>query len=683
VVDLKRFIKIIISTLVLGVILGNNVTVKADTPYKTFTQDGYSNYVETQTAYTSLGAISKVGEYEFSKASDIKIGRDGHIYIADTGNKRVLVSTKDGELVRIIGEGVLDTPLGLFVTDDNYVYVADEYNERVYVFSGEGELIREYSKPTSPLFGATNTFRPQKITVDRRGNMYIISKGNSNGIIQMSTDEEGTFLGYFGANDTRVSLLTIFRKAIFTDEQKDKMIKSVPLSATNLAIDSKGLIYTVSQGERSQTLKKLNMGGRNIIHPTVYDRFPASVAVGPIDNIFVASRDGYIYEYTSEGSLLFVFGGRDDGRQRIGLFKSVSAIAIDEDKNLYVLDSEINKIEIYKTTEFADLVHEALTLYQNGQYEQSKGPWNEVLRMNSLFDFANLGMGEALFKEGNYEEALTAYRLAKYRPGYSDSFWEIRNEWMRQNLVKFILGLLIYLVISKIVKFLDRRFKFLSPVRKVFSGVKRVRIIRELTYLWYFIKHPGDGYYGIKRERKTSYLSATILYIVFFIIYVADKYASGFIFKTVQDGMFDIFTDFYSVFGAFALITICNYLVCTINDGEATFKDIYCGFIYSFMPYFLIKPFIIISSNYATFNERFLLDFANFIINAWVLILLIKMIKDINDYTIKETIKVILLTIFTVLIAVLVLFIVYVLISQVTDFSISIFREAVYRIGNR
>ena len=44
------------------------------------------------------------------------------------------------------------------------------------------------------------------------------------------------------------------------------------------------------------------------------------------ENIFVASSDGYVYEYNEEGELLFVFGGRDDGRQRIGLCNKVEAI---------------------------------------------------------------------------------------------------------------------------------------------------------------------------------------------------------------------------------------------------------------------------------------------------------------------------------------------------------------------
>jgi tetratricopeptide (TPR) repeat protein/sugar lactone lactonase YvrE len=684
-VTLKKFSKIIILSLSLmfALTLFTGVKVSADTPYKTFTQDGYGRFVETQTAYTPLTSIIKFGDLEFVGASDIKIGKDGLVYVSDTGNKRILVGTTDGKLVKVIGEGVLDTPKGIFVTEDGKVYAADEKKEKVFVFSKDGELLNEYSKPDSPLFGKGSVFKPQKLVVDKRGNIYVISQGNYNGIIQLSSSGKGNFLGYFGANPTKVTPLTIFRKAIFTEEQLSKMTKIIPATAANLTIDEKGLIYTVTQGDNLQTLKKLNMAGTNIIYPDVYDFFPAAVAAGPIDNIFVASKDGWIYEYNSEGSLLFLFGGTDDGRQRVGLFKAVSGIAIDSNQRVYVLDSEANKIEVFKKTEFTDIVHKSIELYQNGRYAESKGPWTEVLRMNSMFDYANLGMGEALYKEGNYKEALEAYRLAKYKPGYSDAFWEIRNVWMKENIIYIILGLFALYVLSKLVKFVDRKKKILKPFRSLRARLLSVKILRELNFIWYFIKHPIDGYYGIKREGKVSYLSANILIFIFLVIAMVNKYGSGFIFSTVREGRYNLGGDVLQLIAVFLMLVICNYLVCTINEGEGRFKDIYCGLVYSFAPYFMFKPFIIAASNVLTLNESFLLSFANFVVYAWVAILVVMMIKQINDYTLGETFKIIGLTIFTILIATLIIFIVYVLVSQVIDFITSIYREAVYRIENK
>ena len=416
-------------------ISGKNEVAYANTPYTTYTANGYGEYVETQTAYIPVRSIRLIDELSFSGASDMQITDDNIMYIADTGNKRIIVSDLEGNLIRLVGEGILGTPTGIFVTEDHTLYVADETNERVYVFSTSGELVKEYGKPDHPLFGDNSTFKPQKVAVDKRGSIYVISKGNSNGIIQLSQANNGEFLGYFGVNDARIDLMGIFRDLVFTDEQKSQLKSTAPVTTNNLTIDHKGLIYTITQGEGYKTLKKLNMAGTDMLGGAPYDDYPGDVIVGSIGNIFVTSTNGYIYEYTSEGQLLFVFGGRDNGDQRVGLFKTVSSITMDSNQWLYVLDQEKNEIQIFEPTEFANLVHKALVLYEEGHYLESKQPWLDVIEMNSLFDFAKVGLGEALFKEEIYDEAQVAFKQGLDISGYSDSFWEIRNVWLKTNLV--------------------------------------------------------------------------------------------------------------------------------------------------------------------------------------------------------------------------------------------------------
>lgn len=424
--------------------------VEASTPYTTYTVDGYGQYIETQTAYLPARSIRLIDDLSFSGASDLIITDDNTMFIADTGNKRIIVSDLEGNLIRTIGEGILSSPTGIFVTEDKTLYVADEVNERVYVFNETGELLIEYGKPDHPLFGDTATFKPQKVAVDKRGSIYVISKGNSNGIIQLSQANNGEFLGYFGVNDARIDLMGMFRDLIFTEEQKAQLKSTEPVTTNNLTIDSKGLIYTITQGEGPKTLKKLNMAGTDMLGGTPYDDYPGDVIVGPIGNIFVTSTNGYIYEYTSEGELLFVFGGRDNGDQRVGLFKTVSSISMDNNQWLYVLDQEKNEIQIFEPTEFANLVHKALVLYEEGHYLESKEPWLEVIEMNSLFDFAKVGLGEALFKEEAYDEAQIAFKQGLDLTGYSDSYWEIRNVWLKTNLVNIFLVVVAAYIVFKL-----------------------------------------------------------------------------------------------------------------------------------------------------------------------------------------------------------------------------------------
>lgn len=668
-------------TAVLILFISNLSVVEANTAYRTFTEDGYGRYVETQTAYTVTETIVRFDDELFIQAQDMKISDDGLIYVADTGNSRILVGDTTGNLERIIGEEDLQRPTGIFLSHDDKLYVADEVAQKVFVYSLDGELIQEFGRPESILFGENANFIPEKVAVDERDNIYIISRGNSNGIIQINANT-GQFLGYYAPNETSVTLMTAFRRAIFTDEQLDRMIDIVPPTSTNLNIDDRGLVYVVSQGERVEPIRKLNVAGQNILQTNVADSFPAAIEIGSLDNIFVASERGFIYEYTSEGNLLFVFGGQDDGRQRVGLFRRISAIAVDQRDRLYALDSDRNQIQIFQPTEFASLVHNSLELYQDGDYEASKGPWEEVIRLNSLFDFAYLGLGEAFFKEEDYDEALVAFRQAKYKDGYSDAFWEVRNLWLRENVITLLFIAVGLVILKKILGMVERKKGYWKRFKETMSAKYNVKLISDLAFIKNIIRHPIDTYYSIQYENKTSMLSATIWLIVAFIIFIIEKYFSGFIFLYVRDGQYTLGADIAFFFGIAALVIGCNYLICTINEGEGKFRHIYTGFIYSLAPYIIIKPFLIFISNFLTFNEAYLLNLANTIVYAWVAVLMFVMIKEINGYTIRETFKIIFITLFMILITVLFIFIVYILIVQMIQFVVSVVNEGVFRIEN-
>lgn len=657
----------------------SSAKVFADTPYKTFTQDGYGRIVETQTAYIPLKSITKIGDQSFNGASDLKI-LENEIYIADTEGKRVLVSDMEGNLLRIYGEGILKTPTGIFVTKDGTLYVADKEAGKVVVFQSTGEVIKDYTKPDHPLYGEEMAFKPQKIAVDSKGIMYIICEGNTNGIVQLSPTDGGTFLGYFGTNMTSTSLLEIFRRIVLTDEQLAKLPKNLPPTPNNLMIDRKGMVYTTTQGVGLYSLKKLNVAGKNLIEPDSYDNLPTAVTVGNYENIYMLSEDGYIYEYNKNGSTLFIFGGKDSGRLRIGLFQKAVAIGVDKANRLYVLDQEKNEIQVFKTTEFTDLVHEALYLYQNGEYTKSKEPLTRILEINSLFDYANMAMGQAYLQEENYTLALKYFRMAKDFMGYSDAFWEVRNIWLNHNLIPGV-GLLLFL------SFLIKGLKQLHKKQKIFTSLLNLKnkllkkpLISRMKYTLYFMKHPIDGCYGVKREGKAAYASANILLALFMVVYLINKYATGFLLKGVMDGRYDIFSDLLYLSGIFLIMTTCTYLISTINDGEGTFKQLYSAFVYALGPYIVIKPFVVLISNIITYNEVFLVSFSNFCMYTWVLILLFLSVKEINNYTVRETIKVILLTLFCALIAALLLFILYVLVAQVKDFVQAIYGEVVYRL---
>ena len=670
--------------LLLAVLLMICSGAQAGMPYKTFTLGVNKELVETQTAYEPVRSMTRFGEETLKDPQDLRMGKDGNLYIADTGNKRILVVSREGELIREIKDKKnFKTPSGVNVDAEGNIYVADESSRAVLVYSAEGKLIRQWEKPTHPLFGETAPYKPRKVVIDKRGNLYICSKGNTNGIVQISPAGEGEFLGYYGANTSSVSVLMAIRKAVFTDEQLSSMAGIVPISVENLCIDEKGMVYAVSQTNDARSLRRLNVAGRNTMTTDYWTELTTAVAVTPQGSIFTANANGRIVEYTSEGDMLFVFGTFDSGDQRIGTFKSVTGMVVDENYRLYILDSVLGSIQVLEPTEFTGLVHQAFTLFQDGKYAESKGPWSEVQRMNSLFPYANTGMGEALYREGNFSEALQNFRNSGNRQGYSDAFWELRSDWLHTNVGTILIALVALIAVVQIVKAVNRKTGFLKPVSRAKEKVGNIGIIRQTGWMFRMLKNPYDCCYGIKHEGRAGWISAIVVLLIYFVLSVISKYFSGFLFKEVQEGQFELINDFITFFAAWLLLVICCYLVCTIKDGEARFKDLFIGSAYILAPLIVFLPIRIVLSNVLTYNENFFITLLDVVSYGWTGLLILLMLMYLNDYSFKRTLTIVILTLFTVLVAVALLFVIWVLINQLVNFISGIYGEVVYRFVRR
>ena len=677
----------------------------ADVPYKTYTQNGYGEMVENQTAYISSQTVTVFGDYRLGNPQDLKITDNDMMYICDAGlltngitPKIIQYDIKNEEVVKIFDEGLVN-PTGIFVTDDGYIYVADQdfYSDKeqsvldadnaksdhgaVVVFDPNGNIVRKYGHPDSPLYGASVQFKPQKVAVSG-ATMYISCAGNTNGLAQISETEGGTFLGYFGTNQTSVTLYQMFLNMILTDEQKAQRIGNTPQSISNVAIDAKGLIYTLSTSDTQTPVKKLNIAGTNLIQMDIPVVNPGSVCVGQYENIYVASLN-YIYEYSKEGTLLFMYGGADNDKYRKGLFRNISAIDVDSTDRIVVLDSVAKEVQIFIPTEFTQLVHESLALYQRGEYSASKEPLEQIILMNGLFDYANLAMGQALEQEGDYENAMRYYRLAKERDGYSDAFWEVRNEWLNDNLVTAIVVIVLLIVIKKVIDVLDKKKGILAPVRAATGKVTGKLLWKRCFHGLRYMRHPIDGAYEVKRKGMCSYIAISILLVVILLINIISKYFAGFLVKTVKDGYYEIPTDVAIVVVGFLFAAGCTYLVACIQDGEGRFREILAGYLYSFTPYIVLQPIIFLVGQVVTYNEYFVIEFANVIMMTWIVILLFLTVMEINNYSFKETVKVICLTFFAAFIFAVAIFIMYVLTSQVINFVRSVYGEVVFRIGSK
>ncbi|HXH20983.1 MAG TPA: flippase activity-associated protein Agl23 [Dehalococcoidia bacterium] len=80
------------------------------------------------------------GPFQMFGPRDIAIGPDGTLWVTDTGNKRIVNYTQDGNFIRQIGGpgsglGQFDEQVGLAFDASGALYVADTWNERIQRFS--------------------------------------------------------------------------------------------------------------------------------------------------------------------------------------------------------------------------------------------------------------------------------------------------------------------------------------------------------------------------------------------------------------------------------------------------------------------------------------------------------------------------------------------------------------------
>lgn len=659
--------------LVLLVLIGISIggaSVKAVSPYTTWTLGPGGFLFPTQDAYTPLDEI----DLPVSSPEDMFLAPDGFLYIADTGNGRIIKLSTDFQVAAEFGQGILQSPTGLFVDENGTIYIADSGKKAIVILDADGNLLNEFGRPSEPLFGANREFSPQKIAVDRRKNLYIISEGSVNGLVIMNN--VGNFIGYFGANSAEMSLKMILQRAFLTEEQLDQFIRNEAASPSNIAIDHESLVYTITAGtDSSRSIRKFTISGNNLLQWTFGSNNSQDIHVSEDGLLVTVDANGTIFEYDLSGTLLFVFGSQDTGDQRLGLLSNPTAIERVED-NLYLLDKNKNAIITYRVTDFARRVHEGVRLYTEGFYEEAKPFFEDVLIDNGLVLMAYQALADANYMQGDYSSALENYRYADDLSGYSQAFWELRNAVLQQYLGSGLAVVFAGWVMLGVFTRLEHRRNWLEPLRHLARKAQKIHLVDDFVFLFRFIKQPVDSFYYIKQNLRGSLVFAFAIYGWVVVVRVLSIYLTGFLFRSYAfSWQIQIEMEVIYLVLPILLWNVANYLVATISDGEGSLRHVIIGSAYSLFPYALFSLPIMLLSNVLTLNESFIYTFSTQLVLLWCGLMLTIMVKEIHNYSVSETLRNILTTLFTMAIFLLTGYILYVLFNQLYEFVLAIIQE--------
>lgn len=603
----------------------------------------------------------------------------GKLYVADTGAGRVVrVDPADGA-VEALGEGVLSSPTGVFVTAQGEIYVADPGRNVVSVLDGSGRLLREYGRPDGVTFGENAQYQPTKVAVADSGVIYIVSSGSFDGIIQL--DQSGAFLGYYGYNNVPMSLTELVQDLIFTDEQKEQLFHKIPLSFYNLALDEKGVCYTVTQKTKDAPLKKHNVAGVNILRAGLVSEDLSDVCLGPGGQIFVVQENGLIVEMDNDGVIWFIFGGGANESERRGLFTVASGIAADENGSLYVLDRERGLVHTFTPTEYAGQMHAAVRQYRDGEYEQCLDTLQALLKTAGRTKMIHYYMGNSQLQLHNYEAAMEHFRRAGESQLYSDAFWEARTERMGR---WFGWGMLAALaLLAAAAAFGAARKKRKKPPVYFYTDGRRARDVgfwENLAFALRFLKHPFNCFYEVKIGSRGTAATGCTLYLLAFLSFSFYMVGQGFSFNqmslnSVSPGYLVML--FFLPVGLFVL---ASYMVSEINNGEGTFGRMFVGMAYCFTPLICILPIATLLTHVLTLSEAFLPDFSVLFALAWTGVLLFLSIKEIHNYEIGQVFLNLVLSAFLMIVMIFVGSIIGMFWDTVLDTVSSVGKEVLYRV---
>lgn len=453
------------------------ITAYAEEGY-TYNYDWWGDVQYSPDAYNVAGVFTS-SDLKLDKKINAPQGmyvQGENVYVCDTGNNRIVelhrTDTDSLELSRVIedfkgGEGnnTFNMPTDIAVTEDGHMYIADQGNGRVVKLDMELNYIMEFLKPTDSTFDQSLSFQPSKISVDSAGRVYCMAVNVNQGLIKFEAD--GTFSGYVGATKVTYDWADYVWKKLATKAQRAQMESFVPTEYDNLYIDREGFIYVcttnVSETDLdagyADPIRKLNLMGNDILVRNGnwyvigdiywnsgggYEGPSLITDITALENDVYVALDkvrGRIFAYDDQGRMLYAFGGNGN---MDGYFKQ--PVAIDHMGNdLLVLDAQDCSVTLFTPTQFGNKIFEAIEQFQKGLYTESGQSWREVMKLNGNYDLAYIGIGRSLFRQKEYREALDYFKLKLDEDNYSKAFKQYRKEWVEEHIGLFFAGFFLVL----------------------------------------------------------------------------------------------------------------------------------------------------------------------------------------------------------------------------------------------
>ncbi|MBE6533344.1 MAG: hypothetical protein E7678_00010 [Ruminococcaceae bacterium] len=747
---MKKTISIISIVIVAIMVLA--LPLSAATPYHTYTYsidgkdlrspDAYVPDQEITSAYMGLTDRSRMKalypdltEEELKKKmvgiktpTDLEVDENNNVYIADKDNSRIVVLDPYYKLKFIIdsfknASGNIDSfkePQGVFITQEKIVngvvekakiYVCDTGNQRIVTFDTKGNFLYEIGKPQSELLTFTGVYRPIALAVDRYDRLYVVSEGETQGIIVMT--DSGEFTGYIGGQQTKISAWDQIWRRFKTEEQQEKTATKLADPYNNITLAGDFIYVTTTPKDESAVasaindkskegtdapVKMLNAAGSELMRrngfypPSGEIDFSSSVgvsktatnvisgvstivdvAVGPENTwSIIDNKRSKVFTYDFDGNLLFAFGDIGSLLGNIDQ-NALNAITYQGDKML-LLNRTDGTFTVYSRTEYGDVLIAAIKNQNERRYDAAIEDWTEVLKRNSNFDAAYIGIGNALYRRNDYKGAVEQYKYAYDTENYSKAYSELRQQWVSDYL--WLIPIIIAVICVALYWFTRITTK-INKKTAVTSG-KRT-FVQELLFGFHLILHPFDGFWDLKHEKRGSVRAGTTFLVIAIATVYYQSIGAGYV-SNPQGKYITIWGAILSVCVPLALWIVGNWCITTLFDGEGSVKDVYIASTYSLLPLIITTIPATIASNFVLASELKMISLVTTIGFVWLGLLLFFGMMVTHDYTIGKNVITTLATLVGMICIMFIVILFSTLLGKLVGFVTNIVSEIQYRI---
>lgn len=636
----------------------------------------------------------------FNAPEDLFLNAQGHLFVTDSGNNRIVKLDTDGNLLQVFTgpeDSPLKNPQGVFADDEGNMYIADTGNKRIVHLSADGSLVEVFGRPNSEKLAEDFIFDPTKVIVSNTGYIYALK-----GHYLLCLDGYNNFRGYVGQSKISFDLSEVLVRMFGSEKQIAAIRTRVAASYTNIFLDSTGMILASTLDSRDGEIKRLNAVGDNIYRnygaSSDFSLFGDFMAYAFDDLTFsygdrglkmanfvdaTADQNGIIsaldsatckvFQYDTEGNLLAIFG---DSGEANGSFVNPVSLVSDSEGNLYVLDKGKNNIQIFQPTQFIKNIHAAVEQYHFGDYEKAEIIWQEVLDTCENYQMANIGLAKAAFKQGKWQEAMAQYKLAADRQGYSQAYSEYRHSILRSYFLPVCAGAIAIAVLLGFSIVILKKTGEKALERHYAHAPNRFHVGNMLACGIATLFHPFDTFALVKGNRKNlKWQVGTIILGTAFTVRVFFIYGVHYPLVQLDPRDANVLLEFATLILPVVTFSIATYMVCSIVGGESKLDEIFTANCFSMVPYILVTAPLTLLSHIMSREESGLFSF---IINAtWILILFffVLNIYILNNYTVKKTLAVALLSLFVMVLIWIVILMALSLTVQLVEFVSGIVRE--------